>query len=254
MIKSNIGDQEMKVIIFVAHPDDETMFAGGTIALLTRAGAEVDVLCATRGEGGEAGEPPLCTRDTLGEVRANEVRCAGSVLGCKNVEFLTFRDPDVMPDGALSAFSQDSPEVVRQVSLFLRQIRYDAFITHGTNGEYGHPGHVLAHNAGVRAAKECSLPATLTFGAIFAEHPRMRSANRSDAAHYVVDVSAGFETKLGAAECHRTQQALFVRRPSQESGHPVLLRDALLRVESFHRVWGEEGAEIVRWLKTHSTA
>jgi N-acetylglucosamine malate deacetylase 2 len=244
----------MRLLVFTAHPDDETIFAGGTIALLTRAGFTVDLLCATRGEGGEAGEPPLCEREKLGEVRSAELRLAASVLGCSGVEFLTFLDPDVKPDGTLGAFSTDLQEVIRQMSIILRQTHYDALLTHGTNGEYGHPAHVLAHNAGVQAAKDCCVPSVFTFGAMFDEHPRPRSANRSDAAHYVVDIRAGFETKLGAAECHRTQQALFVRRPSQEAGHPVPLRNALLRVESFRRVWGEPDAEIVRWFKEISGA
>jgi LmbE family N-acetylglucosaminyl deacetylase len=47
----------MSVLAFSAHPDDETMLAGGTLALLGRAGAQVQSLCATRGEGGETWEP-----------------------------------------------------------------------------------------------------------------------------------------------------------------------------------------------------
>ena len=44
-----------KILTIIAHPDDETMLSGGTLALLARAGAEVHYLCATRGEGGEVG-------------------------------------------------------------------------------------------------------------------------------------------------------------------------------------------------------
>ncbi len=49
----------MNILAFFAHPDDETMLCGGTLALLARAGARVHLLIATRGEGGENGEPPV---------------------------------------------------------------------------------------------------------------------------------------------------------------------------------------------------
>lgn len=50
----------MNLLAFFAHPDDETMLIGGTLALLSQAGFDVHYLCATRGEGGELGEPLIC--------------------------------------------------------------------------------------------------------------------------------------------------------------------------------------------------
>jgi N-acetylglucosamine malate deacetylase 2 len=244
----------MKALVFIAHPDDETMFAGGTIALLTRAGVLVRVVCATRGEGGEAGEPPLCTRDALGEVRSAELRCAADALGCAGVAFLSFQDPDVGTDGTLGAYAGGPEAVADALMGQLRADAYDALITHGTNGEYGHPGHVLTHRAGLMAARQAGMQAVFTFGAHFSDHPRPRSSNHDDAADYIVDVSSVFEAKLAAAECHQTQAALFVRRPSQEAGHPVALRHALLRVETFHRVWGADSLAIVQRMKNFSSA
>ncbi len=60
----------MRVLAFFAHPDDETILIGGTLALLARLGAEVHYLIATRGEGGEVGGPPVCERSQLGLVRS----------------------------------------------------------------------------------------------------------------------------------------------------------------------------------------
>jgi len=242
----------MKAIIFTAHPDDETMFAGGTISMMTHAGVEVRIVCATRGEGGEAGEPPLCTRDQLGNVRSDELRCAAEVLGCNGVDFLTFRDPDVQPDGTLGAFASSAEAVAEQFAECLRSASCDALFLHGTDGEYGHPGHVLANRAGILAGRRVGVSAAFTFGAHFAEHPRPRSANRSDPADYIVDIAPCFEKKLAAVECYKTQLPLFVRRPSQDAGRPVTLREALLRVESFRRAWGEDSHELVQWLQSIS--
>ena len=64
----------MNVLAFFAHPDDETMMAGGALMMLARQGLQVHYYSATRGEGGEVGEPPLCTFEELGTVREVAVR------------------------------------------------------------------------------------------------------------------------------------------------------------------------------------
>jgi LmbE family N-acetylglucosaminyl deacetylase len=225
----------MKILCLVAHPDDETVFAGGTLALLASRGAEVRVACCTRGEGGETGEPPLCPRSELGAMREAEARCAARALGCASVEFLPFRDPDVGPGGELSAFASSPEEIIPGIQILLGAIRPDVVITHGSSGEYGHPGHLLIHRACLEAARLSGVPCVFTFGADFAAHPRKRSANRDDPADFVVAVDRTFERKLAAMECHRTQHASFVRRATAEAGHPVPLRDVVLRVESFRR-------------------
>jgi LmbE family N-acetylglucosaminyl deacetylase len=226
----------MKILCITAHPDDETVFAGGTLALLARGGAEVDILCCTRGEGGEAGEPPLCPRTELGAVREAELRCAARALGCSWAGFLPFRDPDMGPDGALYPFAASPDAVAPRILEAFGAHCPDALITHGSGGEYGHPGHLLAHRACLQAARAAGVPCVYTFSADFPGHPRKRSANRGDPADFVVGIDPAFDQKLAAMECHRTQQALFVRRATAEAGKRVPLREVVLRVESFRRV------------------
>jgi LmbE family N-acetylglucosaminyl deacetylase len=237
----------MKILCVVAHPDDETVFAGGTLALLAARGADVRLVCCTRGEGGEAGEPSLCSRAELGAAREAELRCAARALGCASVEFLPFRDPEVGPDGALHPFADSPEDVIPGIQQILVSRRPDAVITHGSGGEYGHPAHLLTHRACLQAARLAGVPCAYTFGADFPDHPRKRSANRDDPADFIVDIGPAFEQKLAAMECHRTQNALFVRRPSAEAGHPVPLRDAVLRVESFHRALWDSAWEKSAW-------
>jgi LmbE family N-acetylglucosaminyl deacetylase len=227
----------MKILCVTAHPDDESVFAGGTLALLARCGAEVGILCCTRGEGGEAGEPPLAARAELGAVRSNELRCAARALGCRTVDFLPFRDPDVGPDNALYAFAGSAGEVVPRMEAFFGAAKPDVVITHGSSGEYGHPAHRLAHQAGVESARRAGVCVLYSFSADHADHPRRQSANRNDPADFVVDISPVFEQKLAAMDCHRTQAALFVRKASADAGRPVPLRDVIRRQESFYRVF-----------------
>jgi LmbE family N-acetylglucosaminyl deacetylase len=65
----------MNILAFFAHPDDETILIGGTLALLARSGARVHYLSATRGEGGEVGEPPLCREAKLAAQSGNGLCC-----------------------------------------------------------------------------------------------------------------------------------------------------------------------------------
>ena len=226
----------MSALLFVAHPDDETVFAGGLIALMTARGASVHILAATRGEGGETGEPPLCSRAELGAVREAELRCAAQALGAASLEFLGYRDPEVGPDEALFAFAVDPQGVAQRIAEVIRARGPKVLLCHGTNGEYGHPAHRLVNQAARLAADHLAADAPLlyTFSADYLEHPRPRLANRDDPADFVFDISPAFKQKLAAARCHSTQGALFVRRISKERGYPVPLEEALLRVETLH--------------------
>lgn len=229
----------LSVLCLVAHPDDETILAGGILALLASHGAAVHYVCATRGEGGELGEPPQASRETIGETREAEMVCAVGRLGGKSLTFLGYVDPLVGPNGELDAFETDPVYFAGQIGMSVRQVHADAIITHGSNGEYGHPAHLLVHRA-ARLAVETfgeGAPALYSFAATFPGHPRPRLANADDEAHIVVDIAPAFEQKLAAAECHKSQQALFVRRRSQEEGRPMSLREVLLTREALRRHW-----------------
>jgi LmbE family N-acetylglucosaminyl deacetylase len=228
----------MNILVFFAHPDDETVFTGGTLALLGCQGARVHYLCATRGEGGEAGEPPLCSLEELGDVRAGELACAVEQLGGHDLTFLDYVDPRVGADNQLYPYTPDVDLLTRQVAGHVRRVGADVLISHGSNGEYGHPAHVLTHQA-ARAAVESldggDAPLFYSFSAIFPNHPRPRIANPDDEAHLILDVSPVLAQKTQAALCHRTQHALFVRGPSKDAGRQLSVPEVIRRLESLHR-------------------
>jgi LmbE family N-acetylglucosaminyl deacetylase len=197
-------------------------------------GAEVHILLATRGEGGETGEPPLCSRADLGALREAEMRCAAEALCVSSLEFMGYRDPEVGPDGTLFAFAEDVNEVAARLGERIRARQPEAIVCHGTNGEYGHPAHVLVNRAARLAVESLGAHAPLlyTFCADYLEHPRPSIANRSDPADFVFDISSVHARKVAAAYCHRTQGPVFVRRISRERGYPVPLLEAMLRIET----------------------
>lgn len=230
---------ELSVLAVFAHPDDQTILAGGTLAMLTDRGADLHLLIATRGEGGELGEPPLTNRSALGKVREHELHCAAEVLGVKSVLFLDYLDPVVGEDESLYAFQADLEILASEIGAAVEATQADILITHGTNGEYGHPAHVLMHRACLLAIQ--STPGNhrrlYSIAANFPEHPKPRLANKDDPADFVLDIEPWMPLKLQAASCHRTQGALFVRRASQEAGRFLPLKEVLMRVESLHRTW-----------------
>jgi LmbE family N-acetylglucosaminyl deacetylase len=226
------------------------MLIGGTLALLASQGARVHVLIATRGEGGEMGEPPLCTREQLGQVRENELRCATQALGAASLALMDYCDPVVGPEDALFAFTEDLETLSTQVEEAIHYWKAGALISHGVNGEYGHPAHKLAYQAARQAvlAIEKDPPLFYTVQGIFPGHPHPRLANVDTPAHLVIDIAPYLAQKTSAAICHRTQHALFVRRSSEEAGRQLSVEEVIHPLESLHRAWppiAEDGAGAV---------
>lgn len=228
----------LTVLAFFAHPDDETMFLGGTLAYLADQGAAVHFLSATRGEGGEMGEPPICAREELGQVREAELHCAVKALGGKSLDFLDFQDPVVGPEGELFPFSAELDPVVERFSPFLARIQPDVILTHGPGGEYGHPAHIQTY----RAAMETIRRQDYSPGAVYSPAWLSRETGKftPDPA-LVVDISPWIEPKLTAVACHRSQHGLFLRHGSTRAGRPVTLPEMIRTQEALVRIRPEKG-------------
>jgi len=140
----------MNILVFFAHPDDETMLCGGLLAILSKSGHDVQFLSCTRGEGGECGVPPLCTQAQLGSLRELELACAVEELGGKSLQFLDYVDPLVGPDNSLFSFTQDQEKLEIELKDYLQTNDIDLLITHGSNGEYGHPGHMTVYQVALK--------------------------------------------------------------------------------------------------------
>jgi LmbE family N-acetylglucosaminyl deacetylase len=123
----------------LAHPDDESLGAGGTLARYAAEGVEVFLLTATRGESGryfghgrEDEQHP--GPSALGNVREAELRAAARVLGVREVSLLGYRDQHL--DRA------DPREAAGRIAAHLRRVRPDVVLTFGPEGAYGHPDHI----------------------------------------------------------------------------------------------------------------
>jgi LmbE family N-acetylglucosaminyl deacetylase len=220
------------ILVVSAHPDDETLFAGGTLAMWAQAGNDVYILETTRGEGGEVGEPPLTTRENLGSFREQEVRQAAEAMGARDIYFLPFIDPHMEINGIARRISESLAVFVDAISDYIQQIQPDVVITHGSNGEYGHPQHIYTHHATRQAlANGASQTALLSWSAWYDSPERQRVLNRNDRADIVVDIRPWLDAKVAAALCHKTQHAMFLRNTGAPSV-PAMIWS----VETFH-IW-----------------
>ena len=126
-----------------AHPDDEQYGTAGALLACIERGIRVDLLCATRGEGGEISDPALATPATLATVREGELRTACDMLGIQPPRLLGY------PDGGLARV--DRNELVEKIVATILELRPRAVLTFDANGGYGHPDHIAIHHATVAA-------------------------------------------------------------------------------------------------------
>jgi LmbE family N-acetylglucosaminyl deacetylase len=141
-----------------AHPDDETIGTGGSMAKAVAAGRRVVLVTCTRGEMGEIVESAMDTPENhrrLGELRAGELERALDVLGVTEWENLGYHDSDMMgrPGNRdpRSFWQADLDEAARRLVWFARRYRPDVITTYNDFGGYGHPDHIRTHEVAVRA-------------------------------------------------------------------------------------------------------
>lgn len=136
----------MKALFIFAHPDDETFATGGTIAKLTRAGNEVQIISATTGQAGMTGEYGEITPEELGKIRELEHGKAGFILGVSQIRYL-----DLM-DGEVDKTSVE--DLVNKLLPLIKEINPDIVITFEKNGISNHPDHKQISKAATKAFKD----------------------------------------------------------------------------------------------------
>jgi LmbE family N-acetylglucosaminyl deacetylase len=209
------------VLGIFAHPDDESLACGGTLARLADAGARVVVVSASRGEAGSCCDPSLVPDGDLGFVRARELRDAAAVLGISEVIVLDH------PDGDLRWI--DVPELHAEIVTLIDRYRPHAIITFAEDGLYWHLDHIGIHERTYTAVLSLGDNAPPLYY-VTMQHGVMQAV--VDAAQakggapiessfwgiaadvfgadatppgFVIDVRDWVPRKLAALRCHRTQ-------------------------------------------------
>ena len=162
----------LRLLAILAHPDDESMGMGGTLAKYSAEGVETYLVCATRGERGWSGsEEQYPGLTALGAIRARELEAAAEILGMKGLYFLDYIDGDV--DRA------DPAEAVGRIVTHIRRIMPQVVVTFPPDGNYGHPDHIAMGQL-TNAALVCTADAGYSDAENFAPH-------RVSKLYYMVD-------------------------------------------------------------------
>lgn len=125
----------LKLLVVFAHPDDESMGMGGTLAKYSAQGVETYYVCASRGERGWFGpEEENPGPEELGKIREKELTAAVYELGMNGLYFLGYTDGEV--DQA------DHSEIIGKIVMHIRTIQPQVVVTFPPDGNYGHPDHI----------------------------------------------------------------------------------------------------------------
>ncbi|MEO5821676.1 MAG: PIG-L family deacetylase [Vicinamibacteraceae bacterium] len=250
----------LRLMAVLAHPDDESLGFGGTLATYAAAGVETFLVMATRGEAGRCGEhrrgtPGHPGPEALAGIREAELRAAAAILGIGDIAFLDYRDQEL--DRA------DHGEVVARIVHQLRRTRPDVVLTFGQDGAYGHPDHIAICQQATAAVAVAADPSFVSGDGdrphrvaklYYIAWPASTWAAYEDALQKlvsvvdgverqavpwpdwsittVIDTRAAWETVWRAVSCHASQMAIFEGLKDLSP----MLHQALWGSQSFYRV------------------
>lgn len=233
------------VVALHAHPDDECILTGGTLARASAEGHRVVLIVATNGDHGEVPDD-LADGETLVDRRRRETLASAEVLGVHRVEFLGYND------SGMTGWDQNShahafvnapvEDAAQKVADILIEESADVLIAYDWHGGYGHPDHIHVHRVGHHAAQMVPsvrlLEGTMNRDAMRERVTRAKAMGLMDddfdvdgpaddgnpmgsleaEIDWVVDVAAYALTKRRAISCHRSQisdSAFFLAMPEE---------------------------------------
>jgi N-acetyl-1-D-myo-inositol-2-amino-2-deoxy-alpha-D-glucopyranoside deacetylase len=168
-MEMDVLDNRRRLLLVHAHPDDETIATGVTMARYASEGVHVTLVTCTLGEEGEILVPGLSHlgpdgEDTLGEHRREELAAAMEALGVHDYRFLgapgRYRDSGMMGEASNDRpqcfWQADLDEAAAHLASVVREVRPQVVVTYDENGGYGHPDHIQAHRVTMRAVAQAA--------------------------------------------------------------------------------------------------
>jgi len=229
----------MRLLVVIAHPDDESFGCGSVLAGAAASGYETGVLCATRGEAGET----RVTTDDLAALREAELRAAAEVLGVGVVRLLDHADSGMAGDPAPGALVAADPDALAaEVRAVIEELRPDVVVT--LDASDGHRDHAAVRDATIAAVDGAGPPPSATYLWCLARSSMQRWARHAggdQAEAYralgelgtpdedittIIDVSALLPTRWAAIRAHASQASPYDHLPD-DLQHEFLATDRL---------------------------
>jgi LmbE family N-acetylglucosaminyl deacetylase len=243
-----------RVLVVVAHPDDEAFGCGSLLLHATASDAEIMLLCATRGEAGEVTAGVVVPPTGLGTLREEELRASARTLGVDRVEVLEFLDSGMDGDPAPGSLAGAAPALVQDA---VRRA-VDDFHPHvllSLDGGDGHRDHVVVRDATVQVGAQVGLPVFLhclprSTMSRWADHVagvdpdsaylrNLDLGTPDEQVTHVLDTTAHLDRRWQAIHAHRSQTSPFEGLP-EDIQLLFLARDHLIEVGSPGSTVGRE--------------
>lgn len=235
------------VVAFHAHPDDEAVLTGGTLAWAASTGHRVVLVTATDGRMGHQCD----------NTRIDELRCSADILGVHRLECLGYADsgygPVFYPDppGRVRFGRADVEEAAQLLAAILRDENAQLLLSYERNGGYGHRDHVQVHQVGSRAAELANTPrvlhATMPRELLrcvgdFARLLRLPAPYDAEVVRTAYTPRATITHRINVRRFARQKRDAFAAHRSQISGPHARLFDVLLRLppQVFGLIFGHE--------------
>ena len=227
-----------RILLVLAHPDDESFVAAGLARRYVERGAEVALVTATRGDAGRVGDPPLCDREALPALREAELREAADLLGIADVHLLDYQD---------KRLSEAPTDRIRaELVALIRRHRPHLVITFDPNGMNGHTDHVAISRFTMDAVAAAADPRWVTDTTPHQvqrllwtapilpwEVTRPADLRLEPGVDFAIDIAPYRHAKAEALRAHRSQHVpvdrCFLSKPDV---------DRILSIETFRQAWG----------------
>lgn len=186
--------QPKRILCLFAHPDDETFGPGGSLAVWKGQGAEVHIICATKGEAG--GNPTA---------RVKEIKDAAKILDFNSVTFLKFKDGKIGNSHLLELENAFIP--------FINKLKPDTIVTFDLNGVSGHLDHIAVASAATQAFKKTKVANQLLYYCISERLSKLMDhyfihfpqGKRREHVDLIVDIAPVWQKRVKAMYAHQSQ-------------------------------------------------
>ncbi|WP_017755067.1 bacillithiol biosynthesis deacetylase BshB2 [Calidifontibacillus oryziterrae] len=191
---------ESRVLVIFPHPDDEAFGVSGTIALHTEKGIPVTYVCCTLGEmGRNMGNPPIANRETLPQIRKNELINAANAIGIEDLRMLGLRDKTLE--------FEDVTDLADRFLKIIEEVKPSLVITFYP-GYSVHPDHDATGYAVVQAMKQIPEPRRPKLYCLAFSNDCIEKLGKPDV---YIDVSMVIDKKIACILAHETQASGFMK-------------------------------------------
>lgn len=223
---------ERHVLVVYPHPDDEAFSVAGVLRMYHNMGVPVTYACLTLGEmGRNLGNPPFATRESLPEIRRQELLAACEAMGIGDLRMMGLRDKTIE--------FEDDEKMVKLVTDLIEEVNPSIIYTF-LPGFSVHPDHEATAKAVVEAVRRMPVEARPPIHACaFAND----TVEKNGEAHIVIDISAVKKDKVRAIQAHASQTAWMMAETSKRVDEGQPLSESWLNVEKFYVIQHEEAPD-----------